>query len=185
MESSLALTFPISPVLSYWVSCCMSWGLKLQDPDIWLLTTHTLSCQDLYLLRLTFLRTCVCVCVSAHLNQEREKRVVFLTARVHPGESPASFICQGKTLSRLDTHIHSPMMSWDPVICWDTKHWPADIWPRGFIRTLFLLYFKFFTPLGSAASEGQRTSGNTGGQGVYGRLEEVSAHLLCITPKSV
>lgn len=51
------------------------------------------------------------VCVSAHLNQEREKRVVFLTARVHPGESPASFICQGKTLSRLDTHIHSPMMS--------------------------------------------------------------------------
>ncbi|XP_050973049.1 cytosolic carboxypeptidase 6 [Labeo rohita] len=31
----------------------------------------------------------------AHLNQEREKRVVFLTARVHPGESPASFICQG------------------------------------------------------------------------------------------
>ncbi|KAK2898363.1 hypothetical protein Q8A67_009781 [Cirrhinus molitorella] len=31
----------------------------------------------------------------AHLNHEREKRVVFLTARVHPGESPASFICQG------------------------------------------------------------------------------------------
>ncbi|XP_049342019.1 cytosolic carboxypeptidase 6 [Astyanax mexicanus] len=31
----------------------------------------------------------------AHLNPEREKRVVFLTARVHPGESPASFICQG------------------------------------------------------------------------------------------
>lgn len=45
----------------------------------------------------------MCVCISAHLNQEREKRVVFLTARVHPGESPASFICQGKTLSRLDT----------------------------------------------------------------------------------
>lgn len=34
-------------------------GLKLQGPDIWLLTTHTLSCQDLYLLRLTFLRMCV------------------------------------------------------------------------------------------------------------------------------
>uniref|UniRef100_A0A8C1ZPA5 BEN domain-containing protein 5 n=1 Tax=Cyprinus carpio TaxID=7962 RepID=A0A8C1ZPA5_CYPCA len=32
---------------------------------------------------------------DAHLNQEREKRVVFLTARVHPGESPASFICHG------------------------------------------------------------------------------------------
>ncbi|XP_026857100.1 cytosolic carboxypeptidase 6 isoform X2 [Electrophorus electricus] len=31
----------------------------------------------------------------ANLNPEREKRVVFLTARVHPGESPASFICQG------------------------------------------------------------------------------------------
>uniref|UniRef100_A0A672PKJ1 AGBL carboxypeptidase 4 n=1 Tax=Sinocyclocheilus grahami TaxID=75366 RepID=A0A672PKJ1_SINGR len=31
----------------------------------------------------------------SHLNQEREKRVVFLSARVHPGESPASFICQG------------------------------------------------------------------------------------------
>ncbi|XP_053481286.1 cytosolic carboxypeptidase 6 [Ictalurus furcatus] len=31
----------------------------------------------------------------ANLSPEREKRVVFLTARVHPGESPASFICQG------------------------------------------------------------------------------------------
>uniref|UniRef100_A0A3B4H108 ATP/GTP binding protein-like 4 n=1 Tax=Pundamilia nyererei TaxID=303518 RepID=A0A3B4H108_9CICH len=28
-------------------------------------------------------------------NSEREKKLVFLTARVHPGESPASFICQG------------------------------------------------------------------------------------------
>uniref|UniRef100_A0A3Q3XJF6 Peptidase M14 domain-containing protein n=1 Tax=Mola mola TaxID=94237 RepID=A0A3Q3XJF6_MOLML len=28
-------------------------------------------------------------------NPEREKKLVFLTARVHPGESPASFICQG------------------------------------------------------------------------------------------
>ncbi|KAM3619350.1 uncharacterized protein V6R79_006813 [Siganus canaliculatus] len=28
-------------------------------------------------------------------NTEREKKLVFLTARVHPGESPASFICQG------------------------------------------------------------------------------------------
>lgn len=31
-----------------------------------------------------------------HANSEREKKLVFLTARVHPGESPASFICQGK-----------------------------------------------------------------------------------------
>uniref|UniRef100_A0A3Q4I8B8 AGBL carboxypeptidase 4 n=1 Tax=Neolamprologus brichardi TaxID=32507 RepID=A0A3Q4I8B8_NEOBR len=28
-------------------------------------------------------------------NSEREKKLVFLTARVHPGESPASFVCQG------------------------------------------------------------------------------------------
>uniref|UniRef100_A0A3B4T1Y1 AGBL carboxypeptidase 4 n=1 Tax=Seriola dumerili TaxID=41447 RepID=A0A3B4T1Y1_SERDU len=28
-------------------------------------------------------------------NPEREKKLVFLTARVHPGESPASFVCQG------------------------------------------------------------------------------------------
>ncbi|MCJ8734883.1 hypothetical protein PDJAM_G00240410 [Pangasius djambal] len=33
--------------------------------------------------------------VPANLSPEQEKRVVFLTARVHPGESPASFICQG------------------------------------------------------------------------------------------
>ncbi|XP_035863139.1 cytosolic carboxypeptidase 6 isoform X1 [Sander lucioperca] len=32
---------------------------------------------------------------SDHLNPEREKKLVFLSARVHPGESPASFICQG------------------------------------------------------------------------------------------
>ncbi|XP_013869679.1 cytosolic carboxypeptidase 6 [Austrofundulus limnaeus] len=30
-----------------------------------------------------------------HVNSEREKKLVFLTARVHPGESPASFVCQG------------------------------------------------------------------------------------------
>ncbi|KAG5275527.1 hypothetical protein AALO_G00121320 [Alosa alosa] len=33
--------------------------------------------------------------MSVHLSPDREKKVVFLTARVHPGESPASFICQG------------------------------------------------------------------------------------------
>lgn len=33
---------------------------------------------------------------ARHLSPEREKKLVFLTARVHPGESPASFICQGK-----------------------------------------------------------------------------------------
>ncbi|XP_075341428.1 cytosolic carboxypeptidase 6 isoform X3 [Odontesthes bonariensis] len=32
---------------------------------------------------------------SEHVSSEREKKLVFLTARVHPGESPASFICQG------------------------------------------------------------------------------------------
>uniref|UniRef100_A0A8P4KA43 Cytosolic carboxypeptidase 6 n=1 Tax=Dicentrarchus labrax TaxID=13489 RepID=A0A8P4KA43_DICLA len=30
-----------------------------------------------------------------HQSPERGKKLVFLTARVHPGESPASFICQG------------------------------------------------------------------------------------------
>uniref|UniRef100_A0A8C6SJB9 ATP/GTP binding protein-like 4 n=1 Tax=Neogobius melanostomus TaxID=47308 RepID=A0A8C6SJB9_9GOBI len=29
------------------------------------------------------------------MNQESEKKLVFLTSRVHPGESPASFVCQG------------------------------------------------------------------------------------------
>ncbi|XP_072245669.1 BEN domain-containing protein 5-like isoform X1 [Leuresthes tenuis] len=33
--------------------------------------------------------------VRDHVSSEREKKLVFLTARVHPGESPASFICQG------------------------------------------------------------------------------------------
>ncbi|XP_068599840.1 cytosolic carboxypeptidase 6 [Brachionichthys hirsutus] len=32
---------------------------------------------------------------SDHQSPEREKKLVFLTARVHPGESPASYICQG------------------------------------------------------------------------------------------
>ncbi|KAF0042161.1 hypothetical protein F2P81_005693 [Scophthalmus maximus] len=32
---------------------------------------------------------------SDYPSPEREKKLVFLTARVHPGESPASFICQG------------------------------------------------------------------------------------------
>lgn len=36
--------------------------------------------------------------LSGQRSPEREKKLVFLTARVHPGESPASFICQGKVL---------------------------------------------------------------------------------------
>ncbi|XP_056459268.1 cytosolic carboxypeptidase 6-like [Gadus chalcogrammus] len=31
----------------------------------------------------------------AHPSPERGKKLVFLTSRVHPGESPASFVCQG------------------------------------------------------------------------------------------
>ena len=27
---------------------------------------------------------------------EKKRRMVFITARVHPGESPASLVCQGK-----------------------------------------------------------------------------------------
>lgn len=37
-------------------------------------------------------------CFSDPHSPERGKKLVFLTARVHPGESPASFICQGKVL---------------------------------------------------------------------------------------
>ncbi|XP_054905031.1 cytosolic carboxypeptidase 6 isoform X2 [Poeciliopsis prolifica] len=32
---------------------------------------------------------------SENVRSEKEKKLVFLTARVHPGESPASFVCQG------------------------------------------------------------------------------------------
>uniref|UniRef100_A0A1A8MPX7 ATP/GTP binding protein-like 4 n=1 Tax=Nothobranchius pienaari TaxID=704102 RepID=A0A1A8MPX7_9TELE len=32
---------------------------------------------------------------SENVSPEKEKKLVFLTARVHPGESPASFVCQG------------------------------------------------------------------------------------------
>ncbi|XP_075472408.1 uncharacterized protein LOC142503696 isoform X3 [Ascaphus truei] len=41
--------------------------------------------QDVLLLRLG----------SVNLVSESEQRVVFITARVHPGETPSSFVCQG------------------------------------------------------------------------------------------
>jgi len=31
----------------------------------------------------------------------KKRRMVFITARVHPGESPASLVCQGKDKSVL------------------------------------------------------------------------------------
>ena len=30
-----------------------------------------------------------------NFKNSREKRTVFLTSRVHPGETPASFVCEG------------------------------------------------------------------------------------------
>ncbi|KAI5095106.1 cytosolic carboxypeptidase 1 [Silurus meridionalis] len=49
----------------------------------------------LFIRRLTANAAKASVTITSNLSPEREKRVVFLTARVHPGESPASFICQG------------------------------------------------------------------------------------------
>ncbi|XDV49329.1 hypothetical protein PO909_018603, partial [Leuciscus waleckii] len=89
----------------------------------------------------TFPRTCVCV--SAHLNQEREKRVVFLTARVHPGESPASFICQGfidflvsqhPTAQVLRDHVIFkivPMLNPDGVYLGNYRAAEVDQWFNG------------------------------------------------------
>lgn len=31
-----------------------------------------------------------------NLQEGSKKRMVFVTARVHPGETPSSFVCQGK-----------------------------------------------------------------------------------------
>ncbi|KAL4634900.1 BEN domain-containing protein 5 isoform X1 [Arapaima gigas] len=42
--------------------------------------------------------------VRANLKPGAEKKVVFLTARVHPGESPASFVCQGVVDFLLSQH---------------------------------------------------------------------------------
>jgi len=61
-------------------------------------------------------------CLSGNMTDEAGKkcRMVFITARVHPGESPASLVCQGvlegsicanKTLYKWDALIMNPAAS--------------------------------------------------------------------------
>lgn len=74
-----------------------------------------------------------------HQTPERGKKLVFLTARVHPGESPASFICQGKVLMlrlwpvslvwcRCGNSLHATVQrGWSlhgctPHYCWSPAH---------------------------------------------------------------
>lgn len=32
---------------------------------------------------------------SENIHPTKQKRVIFITARVHPGESPSSYVCEG------------------------------------------------------------------------------------------
>ncbi|KAI7798088.1 putative cytosolic carboxypeptidase 6, partial [Triplophysa rosa] len=89
-------------LLNVYVSAHMWKPMCFSSCDFFLLALEKFYLTYLFVCPFRLLMTnsivtfpCVCVCFAAHLNQEREKPVVFLTARVHPGESPASFICHG------------------------------------------------------------------------------------------
>lgn len=124
------------------------WGLKLQGPDIWLLTTHTLSCQDPYLLRLTFLR----LCVFQPIWTKSEKSGWCFSQPVFTLENhllPSSVRVRPCLVS---THTHTQpddvlrscnLLKYKTLT--NVKDWPR--WAYAFHQNGFLLYFKFWAPL--------------------------------------
>ena len=53
-----------------------------------------------------------------NLREGAEQKVVFITGRVHPGETPSSFVCQGKSRPHERT-VPPSVSNWGTAGLWD------------------------------------------------------------------
>lgn len=83
-----------------------------------------------------------------NLREGAEQKVVFITGRVHPGETPSSFVCQGELQNLMGILCLPPTSNWGTVMASGT------VWSQAESLSRMRIYFisKEVTPISISIS---------------------------------